>query len=57
MENAGFALDPYFEDVKLKDKTGLYFEVFEEMSYENTDPMELAEILIEGVNEVQEKNK
>ena len=57
MENAGFALDPYFEDVKLKDKTGLYFEVFEEMSYENTDPMELAEILIEGVNEVQEKGK
>lgn len=57
MENAGFPLDPYFEDVKLKDSTGLYFEIFEAMSYDNTDPMELAELLIEGINEVQEKNK
>lgn len=57
MENAGFALDPYFEDVKLKEKTGLYFEVFEALSYDNTDPMELAELLIDGVNEVQEDNQ
>jgi oligogalacturonide transport system substrate-binding protein len=57
MENAGFPLDPYFEDVKLKEKTGLYFEIFEAMSYDNTDPMELAELLIEGINQVQEKNK
>lgn len=32
MENAGFALDPYFEDSALKDSTGLYFEIFEELS-------------------------
>ena len=57
MENAGFALDPYFEDVKLKEKTGLYFEVFESMSYDNTDPMELAELLIDGINEVQADNQ
>lgn len=57
MENAGFPLDPYFEDVKLKEKTGLYFEIFEAMSYDNTDSMELAELLIEGINQVQEKNK
>lgn len=57
MENAGFALDPFFEDVKLKEKTGLYFEVFEALSYDNTDPMELAEILIDGVMEVQEDNQ
>lgn len=57
MENAGFALDPYFEDTKLRDSTGLYYEVFEDMSYDNTDPYELAARLIDGINEVQDANK
>ncbi|WP_270815516.1 ABC transporter substrate-binding protein [Hungatella effluvii] len=57
MENAGFALDPYFEDVKLKDNTGLYFEIFEDLSYDNMDAHELAGRLIDGINEVQDSNK
>lgn len=56
MENAGFPLDPYFEDSALKDSTGLYFEIFEELSYDHTDPTELAERLIEGINEVEASN-
>lgn len=57
MENAGFALDPYFEDSKLKDNTGLYFEIFEDLSYDNIDPNELAARLIDGINKVQDSNK
>ncbi|MBQ9644069.1 MAG: carbohydrate ABC transporter substrate-binding protein, partial [Lachnospiraceae bacterium] len=57
MANTSFALDPYFEDSTLKDSTGLYFEIFEDLSYDNTDPMELAERLIEGINAVQDENK
>lgn len=57
MENTGFALDPYFEDVKLKDNTGLYFEIFEDLSYDNMDAHELAVRLIDGINEVQDSNK
>lgn len=57
MEHAGFALDPYFEDNRLKDTTtGLYFEIFETLSYDNEDPKVLAAELIEGINEVQESN-
>lgn len=57
MENAGFALDPYFEDVKLKDSTGLYFEIFDDLSYENIDANELAVRLVDGINAVQDSNK
>jgi len=57
MANAGFALDPYFEDSKLKGSTGLYYEVFEDLSYDNVDPKELAVQLIDGINEVQDSNK
>lgn len=56
MENAGFGLDPYFEDATLKDATGLYFEIFEDLSYDNPDHKELAQRLIDGVNAVQEAN-
>lgn len=56
MENAGFGLDPYFEDTALKDTTGLYFEIFEDLSYDNPDHRELAQRLIDGVNAVQEAN-
>lgn len=57
MANAGFPLDPYFEDTALKDTSGgLYAEIFEELSYDHTDPTELAERLIEGINEVQANN-
>ena len=56
MANAGFGLDPYFEDSKLKDNTGLYFEIFEELSYDRTSTAELAPRLIEGINEVEADN-
>lgn len=57
MENAGFALDPYFEDVKLKDKTGLYFELFEDLSYDDVDPKVIAKDLIDGIQDLQDSNK
>ena len=57
VENAGFALDPYFEDTKLKDNTGLYFEVFDDLSYDNADAKELAKKLVNGITEVQDSNK
>lgn len=57
MANAGFALAPYFEDSKLKGNTGLYLEIFEDLSYDDTDHLELANRLIDGINEVQNENK
>lgn len=57
MKNYNFAVDPYFEDAKLKDKTGLYFEIFEDLSYENINHTRLAERLIDGINKVQASNK
>lgn len=56
MKNISFPLDPYFEDSKLKDSTGLYFEVLEDLSYDNPDHRGLAIRLIDGINEVQKAN-
>lgn len=53
MEVANYTLDPNFENSKLKDATGIYYEVMEGISY-GDDTAELAEYLIESVNEVNE---
>lgn len=55
MKDANYTLDPNFEDAKLKDSTGVYQEVMEGVSY-GDDTMELAEYMIEGVNEVYDQN-
>ena len=44
-------LDPYYESSKLKDTTdGIYTDVFDGLSYDEYDPQEAAEILLDGVS-------
>lgn len=55
MQDANYTLDPNFEDAKLKDSTGIYYEVIEGVSY-GDDTQEMAEYLIESINDVYEQN-
>lgn len=50
-----FSLDPKFEDASLKNKDGVYYDVFSGLSYGDYDLSEAAEILIEGITDVLEK--
>lgn len=55
-KNAPFALSPYYEDAALKDSAeGAYQEIINNMSYDGTDSKELAQALIDAVNEVESK--
>lgn len=50
-------LDPYFESSKLKDTTdGIYTDVFDGLSYDEYDPQEAAEILLDSVSSVLSAN-
>ena len=50
-------LDPYYESSKLKDTTdGIYTDVFDGLSYDEYDPQEAAEILLDGVSGVLSAN-
>lgn len=51
MANANYPLDPNFEVSELKDTTGIYYEVMENLSY-GDDPAELAQYLLDSINEV-----
>ncbi|MGN0373775.1 MAG: ABC transporter substrate-binding protein [Enterocloster sp.] len=51
MEVANYTFDPNFENSKLKDPTGVYYEVMEGISY-GDDTAEMAEYLIDSINEV-----
>jgi len=54
--NAPFQLSPYYEDASLKDDAeGAYQEIINDMSYDGTDSTELAEMLIDAVNETESK--
>ncbi|WP_312448191.1 ABC transporter substrate-binding protein [Lacrimispora sp.] len=55
MKVARFAVDPNFENSALKDDTGIYYEVFENLSA-GGDPAELAQYLIDSCNEVYAAN-
>jgi len=55
MKVARFAVDPNFENSALKDDTGIYYEVFENLSA-GGDPSELAQYLIDSCNEVYAAN-
>lgn len=48
----GFALDPTFEDAKLKGSDGTYYDVFQGLSYGEYDSAKAAGILADGVNSV-----
>ena len=55
-KNAPFATSPYYEDAALKDSAeGAYQEIINNMSYDGTDSKELAQSLIDAVNEVENK--
>ncbi|WP_036606521.1 ABC transporter substrate-binding protein [Oribacterium sp. P6A1] len=54
--NAPFQLSPYYEDSALKDSAeGAYQEIINDMSYDGTDSKELAQALIDAVDEVENK--
>lgn len=55
MANANYPLDPNFEASELKDSTGIYYEVMESLSY-GDDPAELAQYLLDSINEVYADN-
>ncbi len=52
MDFKGYNLDPNFEHSALKDSTGYYYEVFQNLSYDQTDTATAAQYLIDCVNEV-----
>lgn len=52
MDFKGFDVDPNFEHSELKDPTGLYYKVFQNLSYGQTDTTVAAQELISGVNAV-----
>lgn len=52
LANCKFALDPTFEDSRLKDSTGVYYDVMAGLSYGDYDTATAAQTLMDGVNEV-----
>lgn len=56
MEFKGFDVDPNFEHSSLKDSTGYYYEVFQNLSYKQSTSADLAQYLIDSVNEVYAAN-
>lgn len=52
----GYDIDPNFEHSALKDSTGYYYEVFQNLSYDQTDTATAAQYLIDRVNEVNAEN-
>jgi oligogalacturonide transport system substrate-binding protein len=52
----GYDTDPNFEHSSLKDSTGYYYEVFQNLSYDQTDSATAAQYLIDSVNEVNAAN-
>ena len=53
-ENYRFTLSPYYEDSKLKDPSeGAYYEIMDNMSYDHEDSKELAQQMIDAVNELE----
>lgn len=56
--NYQFALSPYYEASSLKDSsTGAYAEIMDNMSYDRTDSKELAQQMIDAVNNAETTGK
>lgn len=56
-DNAPFALSPYYEDSELKDSSeGAYYEIMDNMSYDDEDSADLAQELTDAVNQVEAEN-
>ena len=52
LANCECALDPTFEDSRLKDSTGIYYDVMAGLSYGDYDTATAAQTLMDGVNDV-----
>lgn len=52
MDFKGYDIDPNFEHSSLKDSTGYYYEVFQNLSYDKSDAATAAKYLIECVENV-----
>lgn len=50
-----YTFDPNFENSALKERTGVYYEVFDNLSA-GADPAEMAEYLIDSINDVNAAN-
>lgn len=55
MDSCAFTFDPNFENSALKERTGAYYEVFDNLS-DGADPKEMAQYLIDSVNDVNASN-
>ena len=56
MAVANFGFDPNFEHSELKDSTGVYYEVMENISADHSCTAEMAEYLLEEIERVQMEN-
>ena len=56
MAVANFGFDPNFEHSELKDSTGIYYEVMENISADHSCTAEMAEYLLEEIERVQMEN-
>ena len=50
-----YTFDPNFENSALKERTGVYYEVFDNLSA-GADPAEMAQYLIDSINDVNAAN-
>ncbi|MCI8888148.1 MAG: carbohydrate ABC transporter substrate-binding protein [Hungatella sp.] len=53
---ANFTFDPNFENSELKDSTGVYYEVFENISADHSTTGDMAQYLIDEIERVQMEN-
>ena len=55
IRDSAYSFDPNFENSALKERTGVYYEVFDSLS-DGADPKEMAQYLIDSVNDVNASN-
>ncbi len=53
---ANFSFDPNFENSELKDTTGVYYEVFENISKDHSTTGEMAQYLMDEIERIQVEN-
>ncbi|MDO4267535.1 MAG: ABC transporter substrate-binding protein [Eubacteriales bacterium] len=56
MKVANFSFDPNFENSELKDSTGVYYEVFENISADHDSTADMAQYLADEIERIQMEN-
>lgn len=54
---ANYSFDPNFENSELKDPTGVYYEVMENISADHSTTGEMAQYLLDEIERIQNENK